>query len=145
MTYVAPPGSNNDDGPVKINTTATDPCVGVHKIVVYFDGGKFDLDKADKSKISELVTLMNSCSFTKINISGFTSIDKPDTPDYALFRKNLSLKRANAVEDLMFKKLSKKNQKISVKTRALSNSKPLKSNSSEKNRASNRRVEITVY
>ena len=145
LTYVAPPSSNNDDGPVKIQSSAPDPCAGVQKVVIYFDGGKFNLDKADKTKINNLVTLMNSCSFTRINLSGFTSIDKADSANYALFRKNLSLKRAKAVEEAMFNKLSKKNKKIKVKTKALSNSKPVKANNSEKNRASNRRVEITVY
>jgi outer membrane protein OmpA-like peptidoglycan-associated protein len=146
LTYVAPPSSgNSDNNSVALKSTTIDPCAGVHKVVIYFDGGKFNLDKADKNKINNLVTLMNSCSFTRINLSGFTSIDKADSVNYALFRKNLSLKRAKAVEEAMFNKLSKKNKKLKVKTKALSNSKPVKANNSEKNRASNRRVEITVY
>jgi outer membrane protein OmpA-like peptidoglycan-associated protein len=146
LTYVAPPSSgNSDNNSVALKSTTIDPCAGVQKVVIYFDGGKFNLDKADKTKINNLVTLMNSCSFTRINLSGFTSIDKADSVNYALFRKNLSLKRAKAVEKAMFSKLSKKNKKIKVKTKALSNSKPVKANNSEKNRASNRRVEITVY
>lgn len=146
LTYVAPPSSgNSDNNSVALKSTTIDPCAGVQKVVIYFDGGKFNLDKADKTKIHNLVTLMNSCSFTRINLSGFTSIDKADSVNYALFRKNLSLKRAKAVEKAMFSKLSKKNKKIKVKTKALSNSKPVKANNSEKNRASNRRVEITVY
>ena len=146
LTYVAPPSSgNSDNNSVALKSTTIDPCAGVQKVVIYFDGGKFNLDKADKTKINNLVTLMNSCSFTRINLSGFTSIDKADSVNYALFRKNLSLKRAKAVEEAMFNKLSKNNKKIKVKTKALSNSKPVKANNSEKNRASNRRVEITVY
>jgi outer membrane protein OmpA-like peptidoglycan-associated protein len=146
LTYVAPPSSgNSDNNSVALKSTTIDPCAGVHKVVIYFDGGKFNLDKADKTKINNLVTLMNSCSFTRINLSGFTSIDKADSVNYALFRKNLSLKRAKAVEEAMFNKLSKKNKKLKVKIKALSNSKPVKANNSEKNRASNRRVEITVY
>lgn len=145
LTYVAPAPSSSDNNSVTLKSTTIDPCAGVQKVVIYFDGGKFDLDKADKSKITELVTLMNSCSFTRINLSGYTSIDQPDSVSYALFRKNLSLKRAKAVEEAMFNKLSKKNKKIKVKTKALSNAKPIKANNSEKNRSSNRRVEITVY
>ena len=147
LTYIAPPSSsgNSDNNSVTLKSTTIDPCSGVQKVVVYFEGGKFNLDKADKTKINNLVTLMNSCSFTRINLSGFTSIDKADSANYALFRKNLSLKRAKAVEEAMFNKLSKKNKKIKVKTKALSNAKPIKANNSEKNRSSNRRVEITVY
>ena len=147
LTYIAPPSSsgNSDNNSVTLKSTTIDPCSRVQKVVIYFDGGKFNLDKADKTKINNLVTLMNSCSFTRINLSGHTSIDKPDSANYALFRKNLSLKRAKAVEEAMFNKLSKKNKKIKVKTKALSNAKPIKANNSEKNRASNRRVEITVY
>ena len=147
LTYIAPPSSsgNSDNNSVTLKSTTIDPCSGVQKVIIYFDGGKFNLDKADKTKINNLVTLMNSCSFTRINLSGHTSIDKPDSANYALFRKNLSLKRAKAVEEAMFNKLSKKNKKIKIKTKALSNAKPVKANKSEKNRASNRRVEITVY
>ena len=145
LTYVAPTPSSSDSNSVALKSTTVDPCVGVHKVVIYFDGGKDELDKNDKSRINKLVKLMNSCSFTTINLSGFTSIDKPDSANYALYRKNLSLKRAKAVETAMFNKLSKKNKKIKVKTKALSNAKPIKANNSEKNRSSNRRVEITVY
>jgi outer membrane protein OmpA-like peptidoglycan-associated protein len=145
LTYVAPAPSSSDSNSVTLKSTTIDPCAGVQKAVIYFDGGKFNLDKADKTKINNLVTLMNSCSFTRINLSGYTSIDQPDSANYALFRKNLSLKRAKAVEEAMFNKLSKKNKKIKVKTKALSNTNPLKANNSEKNRSSNRRVEITVY
>jgi outer membrane protein OmpA-like peptidoglycan-associated protein len=145
LTYVAPAPSSSDNNSVTLKSTTIDPCAGVQKVVIYFDGGKFNLDKADKTKINNLVTLMNSCSFTRINLSGYTSIDQPDSANYALFRKNLSLKRAKAVEEAMFNKLSKKNKKIKVKTKALSNAKPIKANNSEKNRSSNRRVEITVY
>ena len=145
LTYVAPAPSSSDNNSVTLKSTTIDPCAGVQKVVIYFDGGKFNLDKADKTKINNLVTLMNSCSFTRINLSGYTSIDQPDSANYALFRKNLSLKRAKAVETAMFNKLSNKNKKIKVKTKALSNAKPIKANNSEKNRSSNRRVEITVY
>ena len=69
---------------------------------------------------------------------------KPDSPSYALFRKNLSNKRANAVENVLLEKLGKSAKRIKFKSYAKSNAKPIKSNRTEKTRSANRRVEIVV-
>jgi len=144
LTYVPPSTNSDDDSSPTPTPSAINPCSGSHKVTIYFGGGESSIDKSDKKKISELAALMNSCSFSKVVLSGYTSIDKPDSPGYALFRKNLSNKRANAVEEVLLTKLSKKNKKLSFKTYAKSNANPKKSNKSEKTRSANRRVEVVV-
>ena len=144
LTYVAPSSSSDDSSTPVVTPTAINPCSGSHKVTIYFGGGESEIDKSDKKKINELASLINSCSFKKVVLSGFTSIDKPDSPSYALFRKSLSKKRANNVEEHLLSKLSKKNKKLDFKTYAKSNANPKKSNKSEKTRSANRRVEIVV-
>jgi outer membrane protein OmpA-like peptidoglycan-associated protein len=146
LTYVAPSSSSSDDDSTPTPTpSAINPCSGSHKVTIYFGGGDSEIDNSDKKKINDLAKLINTCAFKKVVLSGFTSIDKPDTPSYALFRKSLSKKRANNVEEALVAKLSKKNKKLKFKTYAKSNANPKKSNKSEKTRSANRRVEIVVY
>jgi len=148
VRYLTPiPESDSGDSSSStksVTATPVDQCEVTNKVIIYFDGGSSSIDKNDEKKIKDLARLIKNCSFTKIVLTGYTSIDKPDSPSYALFRKNLSNKRANAVENVLLEKLGKSAKGIKFKSYAKSNAKPIKSNRTEKTRSANRRVEIVV-
>lgn len=148
VRYLTPiPESDSGDSSSSTKSATAEPvnqCEVTNKVIIYFDGGSSSIDKNDEKKIKDLARLIKNCSFTKIVLTGYTSIDKPDSPSYALFRKNLSNKRANAVENVLLEKLGKSAKRIKFKSYAKSNAKPIKSNRTEKTRSANRRVEIVV-
>jgi outer membrane protein OmpA-like peptidoglycan-associated protein len=135
--------SATDDGAWKQKTIVSS-CPVTDKESINFAGGSTSLTKKSQLKIAQLAKDISSCGYKKVDLYGYTSIDKPDTPGYALFRKSLSEKRAKVVKDAINKKIGKSSKSIKYKIVGKSNANPLKSNKSEKTRSVNRRVEVTL-
>ncbi len=114
------------------------------KVIVNFEGGSSKLTKAALRKLKDTINEIKKCEYKNVKIVGYTSIDKQDSPNYKIFRKNLSDSRALNVKLEIESKLGKEYKNINYKLAGLSEKNPLKSNKYEKTRKSNRRVEILI-
>lgn len=135
--------SSADDGKWKIKTDVESDCV-TKSFKINFDGGSSHLDKNALKKIKNISSEITRCGFTKVKLDGYTSIDKQDSPNYKIFRKNLSFARASKVEFSIKSNLKNKYKSLNFQKKALSEKNPIKSNRSEETRPANRRVEVTL-
>ncbi len=115
-----------------------EPAVGTR---VRLDNVQFAFDKADllpgyEKELDKLADLMTDFPFMRVEIEGHT--DDQGSDDYNL---RLSDARAKAVADYLLKK---KVEKERLTWKGYGESKPLVPNTSEANRAVNRRVEFRV-
>lgn len=115
-----------------------EPAVGTR---VRLDNVQFAFDKAEllpgsEKELDKLVDLMTDFPFLRVEIEGHT--DDQGTDEYNL---RLSDARAKAVVDYLLKK---KVEQERVTWKGYGESKPLKPNTSEEQRAVNRRVEFRV-
>ena len=135
--------SSTDDGSWKNKSSVESDCVK-KSFKINFDGGSSSLDKNALKKIKTITSEITKCGFTRVRLDGYTSIDKIDSPNYKIFRKNLSFARALKVESSIKSNLKNKYTSITFQRKALSEKNPIKSNRTEKTRLANRRVEVTL-
>lgn len=119
-------------------------CSTSKTININFDGGSSVLKESANKKIREIIYLIKLCSYKNIKVTGYTSIDKPDSPGYKLFRKNLSLARARVVKLSISRKMGVDVAALKYTISGKSELNAIKSNSSEKTRSANRRVEVRL-
>ncbi|MEY3387638.1 MAG: hypothetical protein RI944_411 [Actinomycetota bacterium] len=119
-------------------------CNPVSVVNVNFEGGSSKIQGKAIKQIAQINKLIKLCGYKNLKLTGYTSIDKPDSPGYRIFRKNLSLARANAVKTAISKlnNLKIKNLKYYVLGKSELNA--IKSNRSKKTRPANRRVEVIL-
>lgn len=115
-----------------------EPAIGTR---VRLDNVQFDFDKATllpgyEEELEKLVDVLTDYPFMRVEIEGHTDDEGSDT-----YNAKLSDDRAKAVADFLIKK---KVEKERVSWKGYGESKPLKPNTSEENRAVNRRVEFRV-
>lgn len=115
-----------------------EPAVGTR---VRLDNVQFDFDKATlmpgyEKELDKLVDVMTDYPFLRAEIEGHTDDQGSDT-----YNLKLSDDRAKAVVDYLVKK---KIDKERLTWKGYGETKPLKPNTSEENRALNRRVEFRV-
>lgn len=115
-----------------------EPAVGTR---VRLDNVQFDFDKATllpghEDELDKLVDVMTDYPFVRAEIEGHTDDQGSDS-----YNLQLSDDRAKAVVDYLLKK---KVDKERLTWKGYGESKPLKPNTSEENRAVNRRVEFRV-
>lgn len=153
---IAPPGTNLTPKPkesvppppkkvvpdhVSTNTVdihEVEPAVGTR---VRLDNVQFEFDKAVllpgyEKELDKLVDVMTDYPFVRAEIEGHTDDQGSDT-----YNLKLSDDRAKAVVDYLVKK---KIDKERLSWKGYGETKPLKPNTSEENRAVNRRVEFRV-
>ncbi|MFN3875731.1 MAG: OmpA family protein, partial [Flavobacteriales bacterium] len=129
--------------PDHASSTAVDihqvePAVGTR---IRLDNVQFAFDKAEllpghEKELDKLVDLMTDFPYVRVEIEGHT--DDQGSDDYNL---RLSDARAKAVADYLLKK---KVEKERLTWKGYGETKPLKPNDSEANRAINRRVEFRI-
>lgn len=112
---------------------------------INFKGGSSVIEKSAKKQLNLIANLLKNCDYKKVKLSGYTSIDKPDSPSYKLFRKNLSFTRAISTKQAILSYKGIRQKSIEYIIEAKSELNALKSNKSEKTRSANRRVEIRLY
>jgi len=115
-----------------------EPAIGTR---VRLDNVQFDFDKATllpgyEEELEKLVDVLTDYPFVRVEIEGHTDDQGSDA-----YNETLSNDRAKAVADFLIKK---KVEKERVSWKGYGESKPLKPNTSEENRAVNRRVEFRV-
>ena len=103
---------------------------------IFFDTDKYDLKKESYPELNRLVQFIKENPDVKIEISGHT--DNVGTSQY---NKQLSQKRADAVKKYLVSQGCPADRLISV---GYGESKPIASNSTDKGKAQNRRVEFRV-
>ncbi len=103
---------------------------------IFFDTDKYDLKKESYPELNRLVQFIKENPDIKIEISGHT--DNVGTSQY---NKQLSQKRADAVKKYLVSQGCPADRLISV---GYGESKPIASNSTDKGKAQNRRVEFRV-
>lgn len=103
---------------------------------IYFAKAKPDVLKASMPSIRELASALRNNPQAVIRIEGHT--DNVGDKDALM---ELSRKRAEAIAHILIKEGIEKSQ---IKTRGYGDTRPITQNRSEKERAQNRRVEITV-
>lgn len=153
---VAPPGSSLSPQPAAstpppprpvpvqhassntVDIHAIEPAVGTR---VRLDNVQFDFDKASlkpgyEKELAKLIDLMTDFPFLRVEIEGHTDDEGSDA-----YNLKLSDDRAKAVVDHLLKKKIAADR---VTWKGYGESKPLKPNDSEANRAINRRVEFRV-
>jgi outer membrane protein OmpA-like peptidoglycan-associated protein len=121
-----------------VDIHAIEPAVGTR---VRLDNVQFDFDKATlkpgyEKELEKLVDLMTDFPFLRVEIEGHTDDEGSDA-----YNLKLSDDRAKAVADHLLKKKISQDR---VTWKGYGESKPLKPNDSEENRAINRRVEFRV-
>jgi outer membrane protein OmpA-like peptidoglycan-associated protein len=121
-----------------VDIHAIEPAVGTR---VRLDNVQFDFDKATlkpgyEKELDKLVDLMTDFPFLRVEIEGHTDDEGSDA-----YNLKLSDDRAKAVADHLLKKKISQDR---VTWKGYGESKPLKPNDSEENRAINRRVEFRV-
>lgn len=107
---------------------------------IHFDYGKHDFSPNAESELQTLTYFLKDLPdvrWTHVRILGHT-----DNKSSKAFNEALSLKRANAVRNYLLKVMPPKADLIEVS--AWDYSKPLMENTTEENRALNRRVEVRV-
>ena len=129
--------------PDHVSSTTVDihqvePAVGTR---VRLDNVQFEFDKATllpgyEAELDKLVDLMTDFPFLRVEIEGHTDDQGSDA-----YNLKLSDDRAKAVVDYLLKK---KVDKERLTWKGYGETKPLKPNDSEANRAINRRVEFRV-
>jgi outer membrane protein OmpA-like peptidoglycan-associated protein len=129
--------------PDHVSSTTVDihqvePAVGTR---VRLDNVQFEFDKATllpgyEKELDKLVDLMTDFPFLRVEIEGHTDDQGSDT-----YNLKLSDDRAKAVVDHLLKK---KVEKERLTWKGYGETKPLKPNDGEPNRAINRRVEFRV-
>jgi len=104
---------------------------------IFFDAGKFDLKDQSISEVQKLEELLIANPQLKVQINGHT-----DNTGNAATNKVLSLKRADAVAQLLFQKGI---DKARVQTKGFGSERPIVSNDDEEGgREINRRTEMEV-
>lgn len=131
---VAPPHASSNQ--VDIHTV--EPAVGTR---IRLDNVQFEFDKATllpgyEKELDKLVDLMTDFPFMRVEIEGHTDDQGSDA-----YNEKLSHDRAKAVADHLIKK---KVDDERITWKGYGESKPLKPNTSEENRAINRRVEFHI-
>jgi len=121
-----------------VDIHAIEPVVGTR---VRLDNVQFDFDKATlkpgyEKELDKLVDLMTDFPFVRVEIEGHTDDEGSDA-----YNLKLSDERAKAVGDYLLKKSIEKER---VTWKGYGESRPLKPNDSEADRAVNRRVEFRV-
>jgi outer membrane protein OmpA-like peptidoglycan-associated protein len=137
------PGGLEDDGSWKIKPIQSSDCIE-KSFKINFAGGSSELNKKANQIIKNISSEIKRCGFINIKLTGYTSIDQKDSPEYKIFRKNLSLNRARKVQTELKKNLGTNFKNVKYKILGLSEKNPIKSNKYEKTRKANRRVEIVI-
>ena len=104
--------------------------------VVYFKSDQSNLDEKSKSELEVLLQFISAHPNGKLTISGHTDGDASDA-----YNQSLSDRRVNAV--ITYLNAHSKDKLPEIERSAFGESKPVASNSSEKEKALNRRVEIS--
>lgn len=131
---VAPPHASSKE----VDIHAVEPAVGTR---IRLDNVQFEFDKATllpgfEKELDKLVDLMTDFPFLRVEIEGHTDDQGSDT-----YNEKLSHDRAKAVADYL---VQKKVEAKRITWKGYGESKPLKPNTSEENRAINRRVEFHI-
>ena len=103
---------------------------------IYFELNSHELDKRSKSELENAFTLLKENPSISVEIAGHT-----DDTGTELYNQELSKKRAKAVFNALIAKGIKKDR---LTYKGYSDTQPLKPNTSEINRQSNRRIEFRV-
>lgn len=103
---------------------------------LFFDTGKYDLNKNSRTELNKLIRFMNQNSELRIEISGHTD-DVGSDKDNQL----LSERRAKAVADYL---TSNGVSGQRLRSKGYGKTKPVKPNTSDENRQLNRRIEMTI-
>ncbi len=121
-----------------VDIHTVEPSVGTR---VRLDNVQFEFDKAEllpgyEEELEKLVDVLTDYPFMRVEIEGHTDDQGSDA-----YNEKLSNDRAKAVVDFLIKKNVEKER---LTWKGYGESKPLKPNTSEENRAVNRRVEFRV-
>jgi outer membrane protein OmpA-like peptidoglycan-associated protein len=119
-------------------------CPVTKTLTVNFSGGSSQLSRKANKQISTITQQIKFCGYKKIQLTGYTSIDKIDSISYRLYRKNLSFKRASIVQTALINSKALKVKGLKYSLLAKSEINAIKSNKTEKTRSANRRVEVTL-
>jgi outer membrane protein OmpA-like peptidoglycan-associated protein/tetratricopeptide (TPR) repeat protein len=104
--------------------------------IYYFASNSAAVSTSNKSELQKIVAVLNEHPTDKIVIKGHA-----DGSGSVAINKILSLKRANSIKDYI---VSKGISATRITVESFGSSKPVASNDTEKGRAKNRRVEISV-
>lgn len=103
---------------------------------LFFDTGKYSLEKKSKTELDKLIAFMQQNPQVKIEISGHTDDVGSDQANQVL-----SERRAKSVVDYL---ASNSVSRDRIRYKGYGESKPVQPNSSEENRQLNRRIEMWV-
>lgn len=110
---------------------------------VTFAADSAKLSKASKNKLRAIARNAKEAYASKIRVTGFTAKSSNSTWSEKE-RRALAKARAKAVTEFLEKWFDSKSWIIEIETVAMGSKQALKPNNSEKNRAKNRRVEISL-
>ncbi len=103
---------------------------------IYFETDSYELDDRSLSELDNVVELLNENPEIVVEISGHT-----DDIGAKVYNKRLSLKRAESVHSALIKRGMSPKRLIA---KGFGDSKPIKPNTNDFNRGSNRRIEFCV-
>lgn len=127
------PNSANDNPATDSNDNAFPDA---SERIIYFDYDKYEFTSNERKKLDELAAWLEGNPTINVQLNGHTDSRASDA-----YNQTLSENRNESVRTYL---VSKGVAAERIKTKAYSEKKPRSSNSSDKGRALNRRVEITV-
>jgi len=122
----------NTPSDVKVNFQG---CPVIAEYRFHFNTNSFNISPKYYKQIKKLVKVLQNNKEIKIEIEGFT-----DNKGSYIYNKELSLKRANALRDILITKYGIMKERIEVIGYGIDN--PIADNSTEEGRAENRRIVI---
>ena len=128
--------------PVETPAVVTKATIAAQKIK--FAPGSSKLSKASKKKLRTLAAEIQAKGLKTVNLEGYTATLTKAAPSGKVLRVKLSKARATAVEKYLKQQFKKSGYSVTFTKTPKGAANRVKSNQTEKGRADNRRVEITI-
>jgi predicted outer membrane repeat protein len=128
--------------PVETPAVVTKATIAAQKIK--FAPGSSKLSKASKKKLRTLAAEIQAKGLKTVNLEGYTATLTKAAPSGKVLRVKLSKARATAVEKYLKQQFKKSGYSVTFTKSPKGAANRVKSNQTEKGRADNRRVEITI-
>jgi outer membrane protein OmpA-like peptidoglycan-associated protein len=116
----------------------------IAKQTVKFAPGSSKLSSVSKKTLRTLATEIQAKGLKTVNLEGYTATLTQAAPSGKVFRVKLSKARATAVEKYLKQQFKKSGYSVTFTKSPKGAANRVKSNQTEKGRADNRRVEITI-
>jgi outer membrane protein OmpA-like peptidoglycan-associated protein len=128
--------------PVETPAVVTKATIAAQKIK--FAPGSSKLSSASKKKLRTLAAEIQAKGLKTVNLEGYTATLTKAAPSGKVLRIKLSKARATAVEKYLKQQFKKSGYSVTFTKSPKGAANRVKSNQTEKGRADNRRVEITI-